>query len=49
VNEYSNDEYYTLGDYHYDGRSVEIATKEHADKDLRPKLVISAVKEATKK
>ena len=49
VNEYSNDEYYTLGDYHYDGRSVQIATKEHADKELRPKLVISAAKEASKK
>ena len=40
VNQYEND-YYTLGDYHYDGRVVQIATKEHEDKNLRPKLVIS--------
>ncbi|MEP4078395.1 discoidin domain-containing protein [Haloferula sp.] len=38
VNEYSND-YYNLGDYHYDGRVVEIATKEHADADLQPRLI----------
>jgi len=49
VNEYSNDEYYTLGDYHYDERSVQIATKEHSDKSLRPKLVISTVDNASKK
>ena len=49
VNEYSNDEYYTLGDYHYDGRVVQIASKEHDDKNLRPKLVISAVKETSEK
>jgi len=40
VNEYEND-YYKLGDYHYDGRVVEIATKEHQDKELRPTLLYS--------
>ena len=45
VNEYANGEYYTPGDYHYDGRMVQIATKEHADKSLRPKLVISKMNE----
>ena len=43
VNQYEND-YYKLGEYHYDDRSVRIATKEHKDKGLRPKLVISAKK-----
>ena len=38
VNEYENS-YYTLGDYHYDGRIVEIATKEHPERSLRPRLV----------
>ena len=40
VNEYENT-YYTLGDYHYDGRTVEIATKEHTDKSLHPRLIYS--------
>lgn len=40
VNEYENS-YYKLGDYHYDGRVVEIATKEHADKSLHPRLIFS--------
>ncbi|MDF7822661.1 discoidin domain-containing protein [Pontiellaceae bacterium B12227] len=38
VNNYSN-EYYNVGDYHYDGRMVEIATKENADSDLHPGLI----------
>lgn len=40
VNEYQNS-YYTLGDYHYDGRVVEVATKEHSDEQLRPLLICS--------
>ncbi|MGJ8640520.1 MAG: CBM96 family carbohydrate-binding protein [Opitutaceae bacterium] len=40
VHEYENS-YYTLGDYHYDGRMVQIATKEAADQGLRPKLIIA--------
>ena len=42
VNEYAN-EYYHLGDYHYDGREVEIASKENSDKSLRPSLLFSAL------
>lgn len=42
VNEYQNS-YYTLGDYHYDGRVVEIATKEHSDAQLQPMLICSGV------
>ena len=49
VNEYANGEYYTPGDYHYDGRMVQIATKEHADKSLRPKLVISQLNDTSRK
>jgi len=40
VNQFEN-EYYKLGEYHYDGRQVQIATKEHKNKLLRPKLIIS--------
>lgn len=43
VNEYENS-YYTLGDYHYDGRVVKIATKEATDLGLRPKLIIAPKK-----
>ncbi|MDF7798611.1 hypothetical protein P4C99_04005 [Pontiellaceae bacterium B1224] len=43
VNEYENS-YYTPGDYHYDGRVVQIASKEHADTGLRPKLIIARAK-----
>ena len=43
VNEYENN-YYTLGDYHYDGRVVEIATKENSDPELQPMLIFSGVK-----
>ena len=41
VNEYENS-YYKLGEYHYDGRAVEIATKEHSDKNLHPRLIYAA-------
>ncbi|MDF7809697.1 hypothetical protein P4E94_19820, partial [Pontiellaceae bacterium B12219] len=41
VNVYSNS-YYDVGVYHYDGRVVEIATKENADEDLQPRLIVSA-------
>ena len=40
VNEFSN-VYYNVGDYHYDGRVVEIATKENPNKSLRPALNVS--------
>ncbi|MBK1855224.1 LamG domain-containing protein [Verrucomicrobiaceae bacterium 5K15] len=40
VNEYSNS-YYHRGDYHYDGRVVEIASKEHAHQALRPVVIFS--------
>jgi hypothetical protein len=41
VNEYSNS-YYKVGEYHYDGRKVEIASKEHDDVTLQPALICSA-------
>ena len=41
VNEYENS-YYKIGEYHYDGRAVEIATKEHSDKSLHPRLIYAA-------
>jgi len=34
-------EYYKVGEYHYDDRQVQIATKEHKDSSLRPKLIFS--------
>jgi|GEM_PF-5276528 len=43
VNQYEN-EYYKLGEYHYDGRVVQIATKEHKDKGLRPQLITASKK-----
>lgn len=41
VNEYSN-EYYSLGEYHYDGRIAQIASKEHPNENYHPKLIISS-------
>lgn len=43
VNEYSNT-YYNEGDYHYDGRVVEIAAKENAERALRPVIIYSTGK-----
>ena len=38
VNQYENS-YYSKGNYHYNGRIVEIATKEHPNKSLHPRLI----------
>jgi len=43
VNQFDNPYYYTLGDYHYDGRIVEIASKENANPDLRPIVVVATL------
>jgi hypothetical protein len=42
VNDYDNSHSYNLGDYHYDGRIVEIGSKENADASLHPSLVITS-------
>jgi 2-phospho-L-lactate guanylyltransferase (CobY/MobA/RfbA family) len=42
VNYYDNPYSYTLGNYHYDGRIVEIASKENADASLHPALVVTS-------
>jgi hypothetical protein len=39
VNHYANPYYYTLGDYYYNGRIVEIASKENTILDNRPAIV----------
>jgi hypothetical protein len=42
VNHYANPYYYTLGDYFYNGRNVEIASKENSILDNRPAIVTFA-------
>ena len=40
VNQYSNATYYTKGVYDFDGRIVEIASREHSTPELRPALIV---------